>query len=647
MRSIATLLIISLFGALHGLAHEVKSPNGSVSISVSEGGTYSLRLEGQRQLAHGTLGLDLGQRQAQSKARLRHRWTAVDRAEGFLYRQAHVEAAYEGMLLDMGGGLDLEVRAYDQGVALRWIVRKAPCIVGNELFTLCPEGDATAYLPHSTNEKAPLAMAYQATYDVTPIGEASSVPAFLPLCIDCGEAKLTLMESDLEDYPGMFVVADSGRLTSLFAKVPSQMQRYPWRQQTYVTATEDYIATIAQPRPLPWRIIGLSTDDRQMPLNDLVYLLASPSRLTDTSWIRPGKVAWDWWNDWGLTDVDFEAGINTQTYERYIDFAQAYGLEYVVLDEGWYDPKSGDMLTVVPAIDLPHLVSYAAERGVGLILWTVFNVLDEQLLEACKRYSALGIRGFKVDFLDRDDQQAVGMAYRIAEACAQHQLLLDYHGVYKPTGLCRTWPNVVNFESVFGMEEAKWTEHGAQDMPRYDVTFPFIRMQCGPVDFTPGGMRNATERDFQPVYANPMTMGTRAHQAAMYVVHDSPLTMLADSPTAYEREPQYTAFIASVPTNFDQTLIPLGRMGEYIVTARRKGADWYVGGQTNWQARTIELPLTFLAEGAYEATILTDGPNAHKVATDHRLTQANVNASETLTLDMASGGGFAVKLSKK
>ncbi len=357
-------------------------------------------------------------------------------------------------------------------------------------------------------------------------------------------------------------------------------------------------------------------------------------------------MAWDWWNDWGITGVDFKAGINTETYKHYIDFAADYGLNYIILDEGWYDPKSGNMLSVIDDLDLSSLIEHANQKNVKIILWTVFNVLDKNLDLICKKYSDMGIAGFKVDFLDRDDQEAVEMIYRIADVCARYHLLLDYHGIYKPTGLNRTYPNVINFESVFGMEEAKWTKHDEKDMPLYDVTFPFIRMQCGSVDFTPGGMRNATAKDFQPVYANPMTMGTRCHQLAMYVVHDSPLTMLADNPTSYMREPEFTRFMAQIPTIFDNTVILDGKLGEFIVTARKSGTDWYLAGQTNWSERDITLDLSQLGTPTlYNAIIYSDGMNADKNASDYQVIQKTINTATPFKIHMASGGGFVCKLS--
>ncbi len=410
--------------------------------------------------------------------------------------------------------------------------------------------------------------------------------------------------------------------------------------QEYVTETAPYIALADGARTYPWRIMAVTTSDTQMPVNNLVYALASPSRVPDTSWIKTGKVAWDWWNDWGLKGVPFKAGINTDTYKYYIDFASQNGLEFVVLDEGWYDPKSGDMLTVVPEINLPELIEYGRKRGVDIVLWTVFNVLDRQLEEACRKYSDMGIAGFKVDFLDRDDQTAVEMTYRLADAAARHNLTLDYHGIYKPAGINRTYPNVLNFESVFGMEEVKWTDI-ANDMPRYDVTFPYIRMMAGQVDYTPGAMRNASKADWKAVYYNPMSMGTRCHQLAAYIVHDSPFTMLCDAPTNYRGEEDCVEFIAGLPVTFDETKVISGEMGKHIVTARRNGGSWFVGGMTDWEPRDITVDYSFLPEGAtFKATMMVDGINADKQAQDYAKTTATVTRDTKTSVHLASGGGF-------
>ncbi len=628
--------------------YTIQSPDGALRMVVTDQLTYSLYRGDTPLLQDSRMGLDV--RGEKSARVVSAKSGKTDRkVEATFYRQQIIADQCSTLTLRLNTKESVEVRAYNSGVAYRFTTsRKGEYIIDNEVAQFKPAGSPILTIAHTTGTDRPLQTAFQNTYRTTPLSQADTKLGFLPAVLDYGTCKLTLMESDLEAYPGMFINVREDTLEARFAPVPTATTEERWRHQEVVTEAADYMAVGNGQRTFPWRIMAVSADDRQMPVNDLVYLLADANRIGDTQWIKPGKVAWDWWYDWSIEGVDFRAGINTQTYKYLIDFAARYGLEYVILDEGWYAPKSGDMLTVVPDIDLPELVRYGEEKGVGLILWTVFKVLDNQLDEACTRYSKMGVKGFKVDFLDRDDQRAVEMVYRIAETCARHHLLLDYHGIYKPTGINRTFPHIINFESVFGMEEVKWTAHGAQDMPRYDVTFPYIRMQSGFVDFTPGGMRNATRNDFQPVYSNPMTMGTRAHQAAHYVVHDSPLTMLADSPSAYDKEPDYTRFIAQIPVTWDETRIVCGTMGESIVTARRKGNDWYVGGETSWEARDIRLPLDFLTDGVtYEATMVEDGLNADKIATDYTLRKQSANNQTILDLHLASGGGFAIKLEKK
>ncbi len=571
------------------------------------------------------------------------------------YRNPHFSVEYNSLSLQLNTGIAVEFRAYNEGIAYRLLTTGfdgKEYIVNDEVAEFNFVGSGTSYLPYSTNAKKPEAMAFQATYDVKPLKEqASDNLAFLPSTVEIGEQddegngiKVTIMESNLESYPGMFIRPEGESVKGWFARRPKSFDVYPWRVQRYVKDTENYIARCKGNRSFPWRILAVSRRTIDMPTNNLVYALAEPNRIGETSWVKPGLVSWDWWNDWGISGINWKAGINMDTYGYYIEFAQKYHIPYIILDEGWYDPKSGDMLTTIHEIDLPFLVEFAKKRGVKIILWTVFNVLDDQLEAACKKYSEMGIAGFKVDFLDRDDQEAVEMTYRIAEACAKHHLILDYHGIYPPKGINRTYPNIVNFESVFGMEEAKWSKVEEKDMPLYDVTFPFIRQQTGFTDFTPGGMRNATKPDFHPVYNNPMTMGTRCHQLAMYIVQDSPLTMLADNPTAYDNEPEYTEFLSSIPTLFDETRVLQGQIGKYIVTARRKGDTWYVAGQTNWDERKINLPLSFLPECNYVVTLLTDGVNANHNASDYRIDTRIHHNGETLTISMAQGGGFVLKL---
>ena len=570
-----------------------------------------------------------------------------DNIESPFYRFKEFVATGNELDLKLKGGFGIIFRAYNEGVAYRfYTTQSSDIIIKEEQAEFNFKEDYTAYLPYTTNDKKPMAMAYQNVYDITPLSKAQPKLAFLPVTVDCGSVKLTLLESDLEAYPGMFVQSQQGKygLKGVFAPYPAKTDFYPWRKQEYVTETTDFISRSRGSRSYPWRVLAITEKDTDMPVNNLVYALASPNRIGDTSWIKTGKVAWDWWNDWNLKGVPFKAGINMDTYKYYIDFASRNGLEFIVLDEGWYDPKSGDMLTVIPELDLTELIAYGKSKGVEIVLWTVFNVLDSQLEEACKKYADMGIKGFKVDFLDRDDQTAVEMVYRIAEMTARYKLTLDLHGIYKPTGINRTYPHIINFESVFGMEEVKWTDI-KNNMPLYDVTFPYIRMMAGPVDYTPGAMRNATKADWRAMYYTPASMGTRCHQLAAYIVHDSPFTMLCDAPTNYLNEQECVDFIASLPVEVDSTFIASGELGKYIVTVRKKDVNWYIGGMTNWDERDVQLDFSFLPEGmSYTAVLFKDGVNANKQAEDYRKETIRIDKDSRLTLHLASGGGFAMKL---
>ena len=651
------ILSLLLFIGNAPLAAKVKnytlsSPDGGLKVEISTGDGLSYRImhENDTILSHSNIGLVLadGTLVGKSSRVTRERRKKIeDKVESPFYRFKEFVAVCNELDLKLQGGFGVTFRAYDDGVAYRFYTTVASEVtVKDEVAEFNFLQDYMAYLPYTTNDKKPMAMAYQNVYDVTPLSKAQPKLAFLPVTVDCGSVKLTLLESDLEAYPGMFVQSQQGKygLKGVFAPYPAKTDFYPWRKQEYVTETTDFISRSRGSRSYPWRVLAITEKDTDMPVNNLVYALASPNRIGDTSWIKTGKVAWDWWNDWNLKGVPFKAGINMDTYKYYIDFASRNGLEFIVLDEGWYDPKSGDMLTVIPELDLPELIAYGKSKGVEIVLWTVFNVLDSQLEAACKKYADMGIKGFKVDFLDRDDQTAVEMVYRIAEMTARYKLTLDLHGIYKPTGINRTYPHIINFESVFGMEEVKWTDI-KNNMPLYDVTFPYIRMMAGPVDYTPGAMRNATKADWRAMYYTPASMGTRCHQLAAYIVHDSPFTMLCDAPTNYLNEQECVDFIASLPVEVDSTFIASGELGKYIVTVRKKDVNWYIGGMTNWDERDVQLDFSFLPEGvSYTAVLFKDGVNANKQAEDYRKETIRIDKDSRLTLHLASGGGFAMKL---
>ena len=653
---LAILSLLLLIGNASFAAKEKKyvlsSPDGTLKVEISAGNelAYQVMHGNDTILSHSNIGLVLENGTIVGKTpRItgERRRKIKDNIESPFYRFKEFVATGNELDLKLKGGFGIIFRAYNEGVAYRfYTTQSSDIIIKEEQAEFNFKEDYTAYLPYTTNDKKPMAMAYQNVYDVTPLSKAQPKLAFLPVTVDCGSVKLTLLESDLEAYPGMFVQSQQGKygLKGVFAPYPDKTDFYPWRKQEYVTETTDFISRSRGSRSYPWRVLAITEKDTDMPVNNLVYALASPNRIGDTSWVKTGKVAWDWWNDWNLKGVPFKAGINMDTYKYYIDFASRNGIEFIVLDEGWYDPKSGDMLTVIPELDLPELIAYGKSKGVEIVLWTVFNVLDSQLEAACKKYADMGIKGFKVDFLDRDDQTAVEMVYRIAEMTARYKLTLDLHGIYKPTGINRTYPHIINFESVFGMEEVKWTDI-KNNMPLYDVTFPYIRMMAGPVDYTPGAMRNATKADWRAMYSTPASMGTRCHQLAAYIVHDSPFTMLCDAPTNYLNEQECVDFIASLPVEVDSTFIASGELGKYIVTVRKKDVNWYIGGMTNWDERDVQLDFSFLPEGmSYTAVLFKDGVNANKQAEDYRKETIRIDKDSRLTLHLASGGGFAMKL---
>ncbi|MCS3156885.1 glycoside hydrolase family 97 protein [Phocaeicola dorei] len=653
---LAILSLLLLIGNASLAAKEKKyvlsSPDGTLKVEISAGNelVYQVMHGNDTILSHSNIALVLedgtivgrtpritGERRKKIK----------DNIESPFYRFKEFVATGNELDLKLKGGFGIIFRAYNEGVAYRfYTTQSSDIIIKEEQAEFNFKEDYTAYLPYTTNDKQPMAMAFQNVYDITPLSKAQPKLAFLPVTVDCGSVKLTLLESDLEAYPGMFVQSQQGKygLKGVFAPYPAKTDFYPWRKQEYVTETTDFISRSRGSRSYPWRVLAITEKDTDMPVNNLVYALASPNRIGDTSWIKTGKVAWDWWNDWNLKGVPFKAGINMDTYKYYIDFASRNGLEFIVLDEGWYDPKSGDMLTVIPELDLPELIVYGKSKGVEIVLWTVFNVLDSQLEAACKKYADMGIKGFKVDFLDRDDQTAVEMVYRIAEMTARYKLTLDLHGIYKPTGINRTYPHIINFESVFGMEEVKWTDI-KNNMPLYDVTFPYIRMMAGTGGLYAGSYAQCYEGGLARHVLHTGQHGTRCHQLAAYIVHDSPFTMLCDAPTNYLNEQECVDFIASLPVEVDSTFIASGELGKYIVTVRKKDVNWYIGGMTNWDERDVQLDFSFLPEGvSYTAVLFKDGVNANKQAEDYRKETICINKDSRLTLHLASGGGFAMKL---
>lgn len=569
-----------------------------------------------------------------------------DKVKTNLYKKSVVPDVYNQLTLRMKGNYTIVFRLYDAGMAYQFQTTiKKDITVLDEVSNFNFPNAKQTYVPYIRQSIYRYQTSYESPYDVLKMNELTADSLIiLPLLVENKNGvKVVITEADLEDYPGLFLTVNNNK-----DGFKGEHSGYPLVEtpgghnnlQSIVTQYANYKAKTKGTRTHPWRVVAVAENDFELLNNDLVFLLAAPSRIADTSWIKPGKVAWDWWNDWNISGVDFEAGINTETYKFYIDFAAEHGIEYVILDEGW--SASTDLLKIIPEIDLQAIIDHGKSKGVDIVLWAGWSPLREQMDEVYKKYSNMGVKGYKVDFMNRDDQPVVNFFYEAARKAAEYKQFIDYHGSYKPTGLHRTYPNVMTFEGVYGLEQMKWTTD--TDFPTYDVTAPYIRMLAGPMDYTPGAMNSANRYNWRAVHSSPMGQGTRCHQLAMYVVFESPFSMLADRPTNYMREPESTEFIATTPTVFDETIALDGKIGEYILLARRKDNNWYVGAMTNWDARTIELDLSFLPEGNYKAVILKDGVNAHREATDYKREEIQVNKFDKIQINMSTGGGWVAQI---
>ena len=637
------------------------SPDGKLQVMVETGDGihYSLVHDGDLLVGRSEIGMYMtdgskfGGLEQVKKASTR----GVDQTiKAILYKKAEVVDKFNELTLKFKE-FSLVFRAYDDGMAYRFVSHKEePYNVDHETaeFNFAKDWNMwAAYVAqHTESLESQYYNSFENTYSYTPLSSWNKERlAFLPLMVEGPRGKkVVVTESDLIDYPGMYLYNEKGdnNLSARFAPYPNEVRQGGHNNlQLEVQSRQPYIAKCVGNEKFPWRIIAVSEDDVQMADNDMVYRLARPADTTiGWNWVKPGKVAWDWWNDWNIAGVDFKSGINTETYQHYIDFASANGIEYVILDEGWAVNGAADLFQVVPEIHLEKLVKYASERNVGLILWAGYWAFDRDMEKVCKHYSNMGIKGFKIDFMDRDDQHMVQFHQRAAMTAARYKLMVDFHGTYKPSGLNRTYPNVINYEGVHGLEQMKWSP-ASVDQVTYDVTFPFIRMMAGPVDYTQGAMRNATRSNYHPVYNEPMSQGTRCRQLAQYVVFESPLNMLCDSPSNYSKETECMEFISTVPTVWDETRALCGEVGKYIAMARRSGEEWYVGGMTDWNERTLTLDLSFLPQGVYSVELYRDGVNADRRASDYKKEVFDLPLNGLLKVKMAPGGGFAAKIVKK
>lgn len=557
-------------------------------------------------------------------------------------KSASVREHYAYLNLDFDNGLVLELRAYNDGVAYRFVTSgDGERLVHKEIMELAFPQNTRSLFP----EEESLISHNERLY-VDEKLEKIAEPRFasLPVYFEVDDVNIVFTESDLHEYPAMFLYATgTNAVRAGFPGFVTKATPAPGSEdRNEVLEMADYIAVTQKERTYPWRVAIISDRDGALVESNLVYLLARENQLADTSWIKPGRVAWDWYNANNIYGVDFEAGLNTATYKHYIDFASAYGFEYVILDEGW-SRTTTDVSASNPNIDVPELVAYGKKKNVEIILWSLWKPMDKDYENLLALFASWGVAGVKIDFMQRSDQYMVEYYEKIARAAAKHKLLVDYHGAFKPTGLSRTLPNVISYEGVKGNENNKWSKDVT---PEHNVTLPYIRMVAGPMDYTPGAMVNTLEGNHRISHYRPMSLGTRVHQIAMYAVFESPLQMLCDSPTLYANEPEVTRFISRFPSVWDETHVLAGEVGDYILVARRKDKTWYLGAMTDWSARELEVDLSFLGKGKYKVDILEDGVNADKHAQDYAFKKAKVTNKDTLKIKLASGGGWAAILNK-
>lgn len=556
-------------------------------------------------------------------------------------KSKEVRENYNELTINFKENFAISFRAFNEGVAYRFEASlDGDLKVNSETYSVNFAGDYLSYFPEEESFMSHNERVFNSIM-LNDIKEKQF--ASTPTIIDTKEGTLIgITESDLEDYPGLWLKGTAqNNLTGIF---PAYVLEAKLKRDRDVEPTKraDYLALTKGTRTFPWRIFAITNNDGDLITNEMVYLLSKPNQLKDISWIKPGKVAWDWWNFNNIYNVDFRAGINTETYKYFIDFASKYGIEYIILDEGWY--KLGNLLSMEPEMNVQEIIDYGKQKNVGVILWVIWKTLDDQLQPALDLFEKWGAKGIKVDFMQRDDQEIVNYYWKIAREAAKRKLLVDFHGAFKPSGLFRAYPNVITNEGVKGLENDKWE---SAVTPEHCVTLPFTRMFAGPMDFTPGAMVNVTKASFKPMFTQPTSMGTRCQQLAMYVVYESPLQMLADNPTNYYREPVCMEFLSKVPSVWDKTIVLDAKIADYVLLARQSGSDWYVGGMTDDKARDLTVDFSFLDNGTYAADIWQDGINADRNGNDFKKNSVEVTKETKLNIHLAPGGGWAARVYKK
>ncbi|MGJ7029722.1 glycoside hydrolase family 97 protein [Niabella hirudinis] len=549
---------------------------------------------------------------------------------------------YNELIIDFRGGYTLALRLFNEGLAYRFLTaaKDSMVVLGERLSLHFAEGDTARFQASES-----ISSAYETPYETKAV--SGIVPGRLcnfPFLVQKSNGRfLMLTESDLYDYPGLWLTGTG--TNSLEVTNPAYPQILDYSGSIYnhgqVKTRAGFIARVSGSRSFPWRIVAVADREEDLIQNNMVYLLASPQApAADFSWVKPGVVLFDWWAKNNIYGVNFKSGINTATAKYFIDFCAAHGFRYFLFDDGWC-PKE-NILKEVPELNMTEVTAYAKTKGVGILLWVIWSSMEKQMDAAFDLYAQWGIQGIKMDFMNRDDQQMVAFYEKVARKAAEKKMLVNFHGAYKPCGLRRKYPNVLTREALIEFEYNGWTR---QDNPVHHNLLPYIRMFTGPMDYIPGTLRNATHENFRAMGDYPMMEGTRAHSLALFVILNSPMTMLPDSPSDYEREKECTAFLSGIPVTWDETRLLAGKLGKYTVLARRNGNNWFIGAITDTLARTLDLKTDFLPPGKYKITMIKDGINADKRAEDYVYTETIIEAGNTLPLILAPGGGWVARVS--
>jgi len=644
-----TLLCLTALSCGEQQADLVKSPDGLIVVSVTEKGgdsgaslSYAVTFNGETVVEDSPLGVVFADG-TELADNLTLELTGTDHVEdsyvmpyGKTNRMLgqYNEATFA--LADRGGRrMELVVRAYNDGAAFRYRFPSQ-----EKMKTVEIAGEKTGFRFPGNGDYWGLHLdsfttSYETDYTVASLDNITPDNLVaLPLLVKVtNETWAAVTEANLTDYAGMYlrgVEGEKSLLRAVLAPLPD---------------SSGVCVRAETPHVSPWRVLMIAENPNRLIESNIVLNLNDPCAIDD-SWIRPGRTAWDWWSGQTVKGAGFEGSMDNRTMKHYIDFAGEYGIEYMLVDAGWYcDHRSGgdDITTSIPEIDVPELVRYGRERNVDIILWLNWRCVDRQMNEAFPLYESWGVKGVKIDYMNRDDQEMVNFYHRAVKKAAEHKLIVDFHGAYKPTGIRRTYPNLITREGVMGLEYVKWSD---RITPDHDCIIPFTRMLAGPMDYTPGGFSNATREGFRPQNKEPMTMGTRCHQLALYVVFESPLQMLVDYPGNYRGEPGME-FLRRVPVTWDQTIVLNGKVGDYVTIARQRGDEWYMGAITDWSPRTLDIPLMFLGDGDYTAEIYSDGDDAAVNPESVKIEEKTVTQEENLTLSLAPGGGAAVRLYPK